>query len=134
MKLSERIVLCADEILDLFIRSCNLLNEILLSLSQFLVGRVFVSNLLLEIPDGGFALEDALFPVFEFGGETFRFFLFALTFAVVVFFFLFGFFLGFILFDNLFFFSDTGFQGLFVGLASLDIIQAGEEGRVPEAL
>jgi hypothetical protein len=120
MKLSEGIVLCAHEILEHFVGLCDLLNKILLSLSQFLVRKVLVFDLLFEMPDGGFTLADTIFTVFELDGETVGFFLFALTFAVVVFFFLFGLFLGFILFDDLFFLADAGFQGLFAGLSPLD--------------
>jgi hypothetical protein len=68
MKRLEGVVLCTDEILGLLIGLCDELNEILLSLSQFLVGNVLVSDLLLDIPDGDFAVADASFPVFELRG------------------------------------------------------------------
>ena len=109
MEPREAIVLCPHEIIDFYVGPFKLASEIEFPFSRFFVLAFLCLDLFFEVSDGVLALGDASFPVLELGGETFRVVLFALTLAVIVFFFLLGLFLGLIVFDYTFFLGDIGF-------------------------
>jgi hypothetical protein len=95
-----------NEIVNRSSRLVDLYTKFILVFPTFLILDFLFADFISEVSDGCVGVVDSACPIVDISGETFGFFLLALTFAVIVFFGLFSGNIGSVLIDEGFFLGN----------------------------